>query len=81
LQFVDRVMTINLKQPLMDWYSEAMIVTIASAVEKMTDFPKPIDATALEGYDKQGWILFENVLVPQDRYTHPQLLTGMGLAP
>lgn len=31
---------------------------------------------AMQGCDKLGWVLFQDVLVVQDRYTHPQRESG-----
>ena len=40
------------------------------------DRPFIVDWQSLGDYDKAGWILFDNVIVAQDRYTHPQRKNG-----
>lgn len=47
-----------------------MALTLAAGLPPGQTVPSIIDGGDLETYDKLGWLVFENLLVIQDRCVH-----------
>ncbi|GAX84336.1 hypothetical protein CEUSTIGMA_g11758.t1 [Chlamydomonas eustigma] len=72
---LDHVVTPNVAEYYSSWAAKAFLVTLKPTRDNGNKVDQ-IDYGDLMGVDKLSWILFENVLVLQDRYTHPQRKVG-----
>ncbi|KXZ42824.1 hypothetical protein GPECTOR_116g356 [Gonium pectorale] len=60
-----------------DWFREVLALAVSPGVRRGgAPVPPIIDHTDLEAYPKLSWLVIENLLVIQDRYTHPDRKTG-----
>lgn len=82
-QHIDHVLMPNAASYANDWMSNVFALAFspghgASQVDNRFPHDRPtiIDWAALAAYDKVGWILFDNIVVAQDRYTHPERKNG-----
>ncbi|KAG2429620.1 hypothetical protein HXX76_010852 [Chlamydomonas incerta] len=76
-RFVDRILLPNLRKEMNDWFKEVLALAVAPGVRRGgAPVPPIIDHTDLDAFPKLSWLAFENLLVIQDRYTHPERKTG-----
>eukprot|EP00198_Chlamydomonas_reinhardtii_P008302 XP_001697639.1 predicted protein [Chlamydomonas reinhardtii] len=76
-RFVDRILLPNLRKEMNDWFKELLALAVAPGVRRGgSPVPPIIDHTDLDAFPKLSWLAFENLLVIQDRYTHPERKTG-----
>lgn len=70
----------NLNKYFNSWISNVMAIAWgpggATPSSGGTHQPNLIDYASLDGLDKLGWALFQDVVVVQDRYTHPERKSG-----
>eukprot|EP00195_Chlamydomonas_chlamydogama_P014265 CAMPEP_0202909952 /NCGR_PEP_ID=MMETSP1392-20130828/50712_1 /ASSEMBLY_ACC=CAM_ASM_000868 /TAXON_ID=225041 /ORGANISM="Chlamydomonas chlamydogama, Strain SAG 11-48b" /LENGTH=481 /DNA_ID=CAMNT_0049599885 /DNA_START=251 /DNA_END=1696 /DNA_ORIENTATION=+ len=76
--YVDHVVLPNLNKFLNGYMTDTLISAFEPGLrpEKKYGGPSIIDYADLDGFDKLGWVLFENIVVMQDRYTHPERKNG-----
>jgi hypothetical protein len=53
-----------------------MMLAVSPAAARVGILPPTIEQGNIEEFDKLGWFQFQNLLVIQDRYTHPDRLSG-----
>ncbi|GIL87259.1 hypothetical protein Vretimale_1780 [Volvox reticuliferus] len=76
-RFVDRILLPNLRKEMNDWFKEILAVAVSPGVRRGgPPVPSIIDHADLEAFPKLSWLAIENLLVVQDRYTHPERKTG-----
>lgn len=73
---IDRILLANLRLPLIDWFKEVIAITVAPAMAHPGKMPEMVEQASVEEFEKLGWLTYENLIVIQDRYTHPKRLTG-----
>ncbi|GFR45470.1 hypothetical protein Agub_g6869, partial [Astrephomene gubernaculifera] len=74
---IDRILLPNLRKEMGDWFREVLALALAPGLRRGgASVPPIIDHTDLEAYPKLSWLAIENLLVVQDRYTHPERRTG-----
>uniref|UniRef100_A0A7S0RGP0 Glycosyltransferase n=1 Tax=Chlamydomonas leiostraca TaxID=1034604 RepID=A0A7S0RGP0_9CHLO len=73
---IDRVVTTNMNRHHGPWFSAVFQTALQPATQAGQSQPYIIDYADLETYHKLSWVVFENLLVVQDRYTHPQNRKG-----
>ncbi|GIL59393.1 hypothetical protein Vafri_14249 [Volvox africanus] len=76
-RYVDRILLPNLRKEMNDWFKEILAVAASPGVRRGgPPVPSIIDHADLEAFPKLSWLIIENLLVVQDRYTHPERKTG-----
>ncbi|KAG2488504.1 hypothetical protein HYH03_013007 [Edaphochlamys debaryana] len=76
-RYVDRILLPNLRKEMSDWFKEMLALAVSPGVRRGgAPVPPIIDHTDLDAFPKLSWLAFENLLVVQDRYTHPERRTG-----
>lgn len=72
-QHVNRIFLANLKKHLLDWLKEVLLLAVMPANANPTQLPPLIDQDDIEHWTELGWLMFDNVVVIQDRHPHISL--------
>mmetsp|Transcript_26134 Transcript_26134/g.70756 ORF Transcript_26134/g.70756 Transcript_26134/m.70756 type:complete len:546 (+) Transcript_26134:118-1755(+) len=74
-QRIDTVLLGNKMKHMTPWFSALLDLVLEAA---LPDSPKPrlVDYGDLAGFDQRAWLMIENLVVVQDRYTHPENKKG-----